>query len=164
MKIFKSFKCAIKGIIYTLKNERHMRFHTVACVFVFILSLFFNFNAEKYILLSLTVAMVMAAEMINSSLENIIDIFVKDYDVNAKIAKDIAAGSVLVVAGFSVIIAIILFHDINSYINILNFLVLNPTFLFLMTVLATISVVYIVYGPAEIKNHIVNMCRFFKKK
>ena len=103
-----------------------MRIHVVASLCVFILSLFFNLSAEKYILLFLTIAMVMTAEMINSSIECVVDIFSKNYNSVAKAAKDMAAGAVLITAGFSVIIGMILFSDINSYVRMFNFFVSYP--------------------------------------
>lgn len=163
MKLFKSFKFALKGIIYTLKNERHMRIHVVASLCVLILSLFFNLSAEKYILLFLTISMVMTAEMINSSIECVVDIFSKDYNSVAKAAKDMAAGAVLLTAGFSVIIGMILFSDINSYIKMFNFFVSCPLSIFGLVSFFVLSYFYIFWGPAEIKNYISKRLSRFRK-
>lgn len=163
MKLFRSFKFALKGIIYTLKNERHMRIHVVASLCVFILSLFFNLSAEKYILLFLTIAMVMTAEMINSSIECVVDIFSKDYNSVAKAAKDMAAGAVLITAGFSVIIGMILFSDINSYVRMFNFFVSYPFSVLGLISFFVLSYFYIFWGPAEMKNYISKTVSHFRK-
>lgn len=162
MKIFKSFKFALKGIIYTLKNERHMRIHVVASLCVFILSLFFNLNAEKYALLFLTIALVMSCEMINSAIECVVDIFAKDYNSVAKAAKDMAAGAVLLVAGFSVAVGLILFNDINSYVRMYNFFILNPLALLGLILFFVLNYFYVFWGPAEIKNYFKRISKKFK--
>ncbi len=152
MKILKSFKFAVKGIIYTLKNERNMRIHTIVSVCVMVLSLFFDLNLEKYLILFLTMALVMVSELINSSVEGLIDVYSKDYNSTAKIAKDIAAGAVLIASGFAVVIGVLLFHDINSYLKIWEFLCSRPlSFLFLIAFVVC-GYFYIFWGPAEIKN------------
>lgn len=140
-----------------------MRIHVVASLCVLILSLFFNLNAEKYILLFLTISMVMTAEMINSSIECVVDIFSKDYNSVAKAAKDMAAGAVLLTAGFSVIIGMILFSDVNSYIKMFNFFVSCPLSIFGLVSFFVLSYFYIFWGPAEIKNYISKRLNRFRK-
>ena len=152
MKILKSFKFAIKGIIYTLRNERNMRIHTMVSACVFILSLFFDLSTEKYLILFLTVALVMVAEVINTSIESLIDVYSKNYNSTAKMAKDVAAGAVLIASGFAVFIGVILFHDINAYIKICKFLCLYPFAFLLLIAFAVFAYFYIFLGPAEIKN------------
>ena len=106
IKLLKGFGCALRGIFYTLKNERHMRIHAVALVYVMFFSVFFNLNIEKYAILLLTGALVIVSEIINSAIESVVDICKNEYSIIAKIAKDMAAGAVLISAIFSVIIAI----------------------------------------------------------
>ena len=121
IKLLKGFGCALRGIFYTLKNERHMRIHAVALVYVMFFSVFFNLSAEKYAILLLTGALVIVSEIINSAIESVVDICKNEYSIIAKIAKDMAAGAVLISAIFSVIIAILFFNDISGYVNILKF-------------------------------------------
>lgn len=163
MKFFRSFKFALKGIIYTLKNERHMRIHVVASLCVFILSLFFNLNSEKYVLLFLTMASVMISEMINSSIECVVDIFAKDYNSIAKAAKDMAAGAVLIAAGFSVVVGVILFSDANSYMKMFNFFISYPISFLGLFCFLVISYFYIFWGPTEIKNYLNKTLSILKK-
>ena len=96
MRILKSFKYAIRGIIYTIRNERNMRVHSVVSLCVIFLSFFFNLSAEKYCILGLVISFVIVSEVINSSLESLIDLCAKDYNSIAKAAKDMAAGAVLI--------------------------------------------------------------------
>lgn len=165
MEIIKSFKCAIKGIIYAIKNERNMRIHTVAAFCVFLFSLFFNLNSEKYILLFLTCSLVMICELINSALENLIDICTTDYNSKAKAAKDIAAGFVLLSACLAVVVGVLIFKDVNGYVNLWNFLCRFPWAAILAVAIGICMYFYIFMGPAEIKNKIKSkIFKHFKRR
>lgn len=154
IKLFKGFGCALKGIFYTLKNERHMRIHAVALVYVIFFSVFFNLSAEKYAILLLTGALVIVSEIINSSIESVVDICKNEYSIVAKIAKDMAAGAVLISAIFSVIIAILLFNDMSGYLNIFKFFFKYPFMLLFFCMFSVLNFMYITVGPTEIKNRI----------
>lgn len=154
IKLFKGFGCALKGIFYTLKNERHMRIHAVALVYVIFFSVFFNLSAEKYAILLLTGALVIVSEIINSAIESVVDICKNEYSIVAKIAKDMAAGAVLISAIFSVIIAILLFNDMSGYLNIFKFFFKYPFMLLFFCMFSVLNFMYITVGPTEIKNRI----------
>ena len=164
MEIIKSFKNAIKGIIYAIKNERNMRIHTVATFCVFIFSLFFNLNSEKYILLILTCSIVMICELVNSALENLIDICATDYNSKAKAAKDISAGAVLLSALMAFFVGVLIFKDVRGYINLWNFLCRFPWSIVPAAIVGICLYYYIFMGPAEIKNKIKSkIVKYFKK-
>lgn len=165
MEIIKSFKYAIKGIIYAIKNERNMRIHTVASFCVFLFSLFFDLNSEKYILLLLTCSLVIISELINTAFENLIDICATDYNSKAKAAKDIAAGFVFLAAFSAVVVGILIFKDIKGYINLWNFLCAFPWIIVPVGFLGVLLYFYIFMGPTEIKNKIKSkILRRFKKR
>lgn len=154
IKLLKGFGCALRGIFYTLKNERHMRIHAVALVYVMFFSVFFNLSAEKYAILLLTGALVIVSEIINSAIESVVDICKNEYSIVAKIAKDMAAGAVLISAIFSVIIAILLFNDMSGYLNIFKFFFKYPFMLLFFCMFSVLNFMYITVGPTEIKNRI----------
>ena len=108
---FSAAKNAINGIIHAFKTERNLRIDYIIGVLVFAFSLFFDFTKTEYICLILTIGFVIFAEMINSTVEYIVDLITEEYNLKAKAAKDIAAGAVLVSSGISVIIAYFLFYD-----------------------------------------------------
>ena len=164
MKVLKSFKDAVNGILYTLKNERHMRFHSVASVAVLIFSSFFNLSVEKYCILFLTMGFVIVSELFNTAIENVIDIESENYNVIAKAAKDIAAGAVLAAAGFSILVGICLFHNIYCYINMILFFLMNPYYLMFLALFGIFGYFYVVLGPAEVKNKIKKIIRILKSK
>ena len=75
MTFLKGFKYAFCGIIHCIKNERNMRVHTVAALYVLVFARFFDFSLRDYVLLLLTIGGVIAAEAINTSIEALCDIF-----------------------------------------------------------------------------------------
>ena len=91
MSFFKSFKYAFRGILYCIKNERNMRFHTVTALYVLIFARFFNFSRGELLLLILTIASVLSAEAMNTSIEKTDDKLTKEYDEKIRRSKDSAA-------------------------------------------------------------------------
>lgn len=106
---------------------------------------------------------VMISEMINSSIECVVDIFAKDYNSIAKAAKDMAAGAVLIAAGFSVVVGVILFSDIDSYVKMFNFFISYPIAFLGFFCFMVISYFYIFWGPTEIKNYLNKILSILKK-
>ncbi len=91
-----SLNCAIEGILWAVKNERHLRYHFLAALVVLFLALFFRVSALEFFLLILAAILVIFAELINTSIEALVDLVTDEYHELAKRAKDIAAGAVLV--------------------------------------------------------------------
>lgn len=91
-----SANLAIEGIIYSVKTQRHMRYHLVAALTALVLSLILNISRTDFILLSMAIILVLATEMLNTAIEVTVDMISEEYHPLAKIAKDIAAGVVLV--------------------------------------------------------------------
>ena len=109
--IFSAMGHAIDGVIRAFKTERNLRIDYTIGLFVLISSLFFDFTKTEFACLCLTIGFVIFAEMINSTVEYIVDLVTDKYDDRAKAAKDIAAGGVLVSSGVAVIVAYFLFVD-----------------------------------------------------
>lgn len=154
MRILKSFKYAIRGIIYTIRNERNMRVHSVVSLCVIFLSFFFNLSAEKYCILGLVISFVIVSEVINSSLESLIDLCAKDYNSIAKAAKDMAAGAVLIASITAVVVGAILFSDFQGYVRLYNFCIRCPWIIIPAIVFAVVGYFYVFLGPTETKNRI----------
>lgn len=108
---FSSSKNALNGIIHMFKTERNLRLDYILGGGVFILSLFFNFTKAEYACLILTVGFVIFSEMINTAVEYVVNLITKEYNEDAKIAKDIAAGGVLFSSMCAVAVAYFLFID-----------------------------------------------------
>ena len=109
---FKAFAYAWQGIAHTVKTQRNFRFHIAATVYVTAFSLFYELTVGEYVLLALTFSSVISAELINTAVEAAVDLCSPEQHRLAKIAKDAAAGAVLVTAFFAVIVGVLLFGDI----------------------------------------------------
>jgi diacylglycerol kinase (ATP) len=90
-----SANLAIEGIIYSVKTQRHMRYHLVAALSALVLSLILGISRTDFILLSMAIILVLVTEMLNTAIEVTVDMISDTYHPLAKIAKDIAAGVVL---------------------------------------------------------------------
>jgi len=109
-KFFESFNAAIEGFFYVIKTQRNMRIHFLLAVLILLLGIFLNFTPGEMTTLALTIALVLAAEMINTAVELIVDIIVKmEYHPMARIIKDVSAGAVLLTAITAIIIGYLLF-------------------------------------------------------
>ncbi len=113
-KLLESFNYAFEGILYAFKTQRNMKIHFAVAIIVLAMSLFFDLSRLEILLLFSTISMVIITEMINTSIETAIDLITDKYHVFAKIAKNVAAGAVLIAAINAVIVAyIIFFHRFN---------------------------------------------------
>ena len=99
-----SLNCAIEGILWAAKSERHIRYHFVAALAVVFLALFFKVSALEFFLLVLAAVLVIFAELMNTAIETVVDLVTDDYHELAKRAKDVAAGAVLVTSVGAVIL------------------------------------------------------------
>ena len=143
MSFLRGFKYAFCGIVHCIKNERNMRFHTVAALYVLVFARFFDFSREDYILLLLTIGGVLSAEMFNTAIEELCNKVSSEYHPLIKFSKDCAAGAVLVLAIFAAVSGFILFGNINGLMSMYNFYTTNPINLALLLISAVLSVFYI---------------------
>jgi len=162
MNVLRTLKFAVKGIIYTIKNERNMRFHTVAATYVLIFSAFFNMSYFKYVILILIIGLVFMAEMFNSSIEGLIDLCSKEYNATAKAAKDIAAGGVLIICISAVVSGAMMFNEIEAYKRMWRFFYSYPFYLLILIAFSFFSYFYVFLGPVEIKNKFKSIWRKIK--
>ena len=108
-KLINSFKYAIEGIISSFKTERNMKIHVLAMIVVIALGLFFKLNKGEWCFIIIAIASVISAELFNTAIETVVDMVSPERNPKAKLAKDIAAGAVLVVAIGAAIIGFIIF-------------------------------------------------------
>lgn len=120
-KFLNGFKYAFNGIISAIKTQRNFRIHICVLIFVLSYSFFYKFNRIEYILLIITFSIVLSSELINTALEYTVNICSPEYNKLAKIAKDCAAGAVLITALGAIVIGIILFADFNVFRSIINY-------------------------------------------
>lgn len=97
--------CAVEGILYATKTQKNLRFHFFAAFLALVISLLLNLPRSDLLLLLFCIILVIFAELVNTALELVVDLFSNAYNPMAKRAKDVAAGAVLVTAFGAVVVA-----------------------------------------------------------
>jgi len=140
-----SFNYAFEGILYAFKTQRNIRLHFVATVLVLLSSLIFKINKLEFLMLMVAIAFVVMAEMINTAIEASIDLFTQEYHFRAAIAKNVAAGAVLVSSGVALVVGfLIFFPKFDPTIpRVLTSLQKSPSYLTLVALLLTILAVIV---------------------
>lgn len=108
--VFQSMKFALRGLALAMKSQRNFRIEFFIAIFVLLLAIYLKLSHIKIAIIVLTSGFMMFAELINTVVEFIIDAyFGNKYSILAKMAKDTSAGAVLLCAGTTVMIGIVLF-------------------------------------------------------
>jgi diacylglycerol kinase (ATP) len=107
--ILESFNYAFEGVIHVLRTQRNMRLHFLIAVVVLAVAVVVGVTRFELIALLLAIAFVLIAEMINTAVEHTIDVATTSFDPMAKLAKDIAAGAVLIASVNAVAIGYLVF-------------------------------------------------------
>ena len=104
-----SVKHAMDGIEYTMSHERNFTIEMIFAIMVCLASIYFKVSTTEWAILLITIAIVLALEIMNTAIERCVDLVTKEYKELAKIAKDTSAGAVFVMSLFSVAIGICIF-------------------------------------------------------
>lgn len=108
-RFIRSFKYAFEGIHYVFRNDQNLLAHFIVGFLVINASLVLKVTPFEMGILGLTIMMVISAEMVNSAIEKMVDLITKEHRQEAKIAKDVAAGMVLLTALAAFIIGTLIF-------------------------------------------------------
>lgn len=111
VKNLKSFRYAFKGIYALFKNENNARIHLVASIAVVILGFYFKISTADWCWLTVAIGFVWVIEGINTAIEKIVDLVSPEFNQKAGEIKDLAAGAVLIAAGVSIAIGILVFKN-----------------------------------------------------
>jgi diacylglycerol kinase (ATP) len=141
--VLDSFNYAFEGIIHVLRTQRNMRIHFGIAFVVLVAALIVDVTKLELIALLISITFVLIAEMLNTGIEAAIDIATTSFDPMAKIAKDIAAGAVLISTVNAVIVGYLVFAgkvaDRSS--NLLDRLREAPAEITLVALVLTVIVV-----------------------
>jgi diacylglycerol kinase (ATP) len=107
--ILDSFNWAFEGIIHVLRTQRNLRIHFAIAIAVIAAAAALGVDRIELIVLLLAIAFVLVAEMVNSAIEGAIDVSTTSFDPNAKLAKDIAAGAVLIASVTAIAVGYLIF-------------------------------------------------------
>ena len=108
-RLFKSFTYAFDGLKYAFKYEQNILVHTLATILVIIAGIFFKISITEWLALTLIIGLVIATELINTSIEATIDLITKEVHPLAKISKDTEDAAVLVFVLSAIVIGCIIF-------------------------------------------------------
>lgn len=107
--LYRSFGYAFEGIFSCIQKERNMKIHCCAMLLVVAAGVFFRLEPIKWCLCFILFGLVMALELVNTSIEAVVDMVTEEYRPLAKLAKDTAAGAVLIAAIMAAVTGCIIF-------------------------------------------------------
>ena len=115
---YKSLLYAWSGLVHTVEHQRNMRMHIISGILVSLVGAGIPLGLAEKVTLIFCVLLVLFAEMMNSAMEQLVDLATQQFDEKAKLTKDIAAAAVLVLAiGTVVIFAAVLVHNAQTLFN-----------------------------------------------
>ena len=129
----------------------------VAGFYVLLFSLFYNFSTAQTALLVVLIALIMFAEIVNTCIEELCNLICDRYEPMIRVAKDTAAGAVLVLSIAAIAVAVIFFLDFDVIYRIFKFFCNNPVLLAPLAVSAVFSVVFVWLGPVGIKERLLKI-------
>lgn len=139
----RSFRNAANGVKYCIRNERNMRIHLTVAAYVLAFAPFYAFTQTQLLLLLLTIGLVLFAEAVNTAVEALVDLETQCYDHLARIAKDVAAGAVLICAVFAAAVGLILYLRPATIALIARFLVADPVWGIIFIISLPLSAAFI---------------------
>ena len=105
----KSFRYALQGLLYALVTQHNFRIHVVATAAVIGLGFLWGISAQDWRWLVVAIAIVLAAELVNTAFEHLCDVVQPELHASVKAAKDVAAGAVLVASVAAAVIGLMVF-------------------------------------------------------
>ncbi len=104
-----SFKFALEGLSYSIKENQNIKVHIIIAILVLIFGLLLGLTRYEIFGVSILIVLVISAEMINSAIEEVVNLLVNEHRKEAKIAKDVSAGMVLLISVFALTVGIFIF-------------------------------------------------------
>lgn len=140
---FKAFTYAFSGIVQGIKRERNLRFHLCAAVTVLWLMGFYELEISEKCIIFLCIGSVIAAELMNTSVENAVDLHGSEKTPCGKAAKDCAAGAVLVISIAAAVCGGVIFLDRAVLREIGNYFAARPYAVICAALWAAASFIFI---------------------
>lgn len=133
---------AFDGIIYATTTQSNVKKQLLGIVLVMIVSLFMNLTRTEFLFLIFACVLVILAEMLNTAIETVVDLYVDVYHPKAKIAKDVGAGAVIISSINALIIAYFVLYDkiTTKGITVLQTVAKSPVHLIFVSIILTVVV------------------------
>ena len=145
ISLIDSFNYAFQGVIHAVRTQRNMRIHMLVAIAVLVAAVAVGVSQEELIALILAIAFVLITEMINSAVEGAIDVATTSFDPLAKLAKDMAAGAVLISTLTAASIGFLIFSDriANPSTRLIDKVKDAPVYLTLVALMVTVLFVIV---------------------
>ena len=147
--LFKSFGYAFEGIFTAIKTERNMRIH-ISCfayMFFFLCAFdFFEITRTQFAILFIACGLVMGAELVNTSIEAVVDLHGEEHTKFGKIAKDCAAGAVLIFTIFAVLSGVAIMWQPEAFQKLFQYFTNNLWALILFIISIILDTLFIFFG------------------
>lgn len=104
-----SLKTAIAGVLWAIQTQPNFRVHLVLSLVALFAGWFFRVTTTEMLILVFTIVLGLSAEMVNTAIESMTDLITRKWGKEAKIAKDVSAGMMLVTAVGALIVALVIF-------------------------------------------------------
>ncbi|OGI06586.1 MAG: hypothetical protein A2Y40_07650 [Candidatus Margulisbacteria bacterium GWF2_35_9] len=102
---------AVRGFFVAVRRERNLKIHILIAIIVIVAGVYFKISRFEWIAIVFAINIVILSELINTAIELTIDLYTKKYRETAKLAKDIAAGAVLVSSTLAIVIGLFVFYN-----------------------------------------------------
>ncbi len=148
-KLFKSFTYAFSGILHVIRNERNFRIHLSCLTYMFaILGLtdWFTLTKTDWAVLILTSGLVLTLEIVNTAIENAVNLASKEYTEYGKFAKDCGSGAVLVGAFTAVLTGVAILFQKEAFAAMYNYFIKNIPMLILFVLSIVPMSIFIFWG------------------
>ncbi len=147
--LVKSFGYAFRGIFTALTTERNMRIHTVCMLYMYFFLFafdFFEISGTQLAVIFLANGLVIGGELINTAIEAAVDMQGEEHTRLGKIAKDCAAGAVLVFTIFSVLCGIAIMYQPKAFEALFAYFLANPVAIVLFALSVIVFSIFIFKG------------------
>lgn len=147
--LIKSFGYAFRGIFTALAKERNMRIHTVCMLYMYFFLFafdFFEISGTQLAIIFLANGLVIGGELINTAIEAAVDLQGEEHTRLGKVAKDCAAGAVLVFTIFSVLCGVAIMYQPKAFSALFAYFLANPIAIVLFALSVIIFSIFIFKG------------------
>lgn len=148
-ELVKSFGYAFQGLFTAVKKERNMRIHIVCMIYMYFFLFafdFFEITRTELAIIFVANGLVIGAELINTAIESAVDLHGKEHTELGKVAKDCAAGAVLVFTIFAVLCGIAIMYQPEAFQKLFTYFAKNPVAIILFLISVAIFSVFIFKG------------------
>lgn len=109
VRLVKSFGYAWEGILYTIKHDQNILVHFLFAIAVVCAAILLGLDHVEISVLGIAILFVVITEMLNTAIEKVVDLITTEHRIEAKIAKDVSSGMVLVAAFGAIVLGVFMF-------------------------------------------------------